>query len=598
MTSIAKFVLGVCLPLAAPLFFNTGNAFSSSVVLAEGIHAISSFLGRQTSHHSGHRGRNRDYGTVSSDTHGWSSHHKKRHYRRWRRHNRGYSHGTHDHYDDYTGHSDSWRHRKRHRRHRRHWHPPVVDTAPGHSDPGRPYVPPPRSESELDPYPVQPSRPAPGNTTLGNPVPVVTTTPPGRKVVKPAQRTKRRGHRKAQRKPANVKTVSSTPSRAPYNPVDPLSPKNYVPNQVVIAAPYTNGRTDFYKVLSRKGYKLLSVSNYPNLDLAVSVYKVPKKYSVPKAIKRVRNMYPDITVDANHLYRLGGTETDGTTAVSPNKKELIAWGPVPGQCGKGLKIGLLDTEVEEKHSAFNGKQIVHKSFLPGGTTPAPKTHATAITSIWVANKTGLAPSARIYVASVFVRENKQVVNTRTKWLLSGLEWLIQNKVDVINLSFGGPVNKVFAKAISNAQSKGIVFVASAGNNGPGADPVYPAAHKNVIAVTAIDSKLQVYKQANQGDYIDFSAPGVNIRVAKPGEGEKVVSGTSFAAPYVAAAVALLKLRNQAGLQQKLKYLQTNSRDLGVKGKDKSYGWGLIQVKNACSTKPAVVAKTDKNPAAK
>ena len=310
-------------------------------------------------------------------------------------------------------------------------------------------------------------------------------------------------------------------------------PVRFMEKQVMIAMDMSSDMKKLNADLAAKGYQLKSSKKYKAIDIALNIYTVPDQTDVKQAVGSLRSRYPNFTIDANHLYDLHDGETG-------KQKKILQWGKVTKACGKGLKIGLLDTSLQSNHAMFAGREITSKSFLPPGEKPAPKFHATAITSIWISEKTGLAPSAEVYVASVFRRENKKQINTSTEWLLSGLSWLAEQEVDVVNLSFGGPANKVFEKAIANVQKKGVIFVASAGNNGPTAPPVFPAAYKDVIAVTAVDSKLKLYNKANNGDYIDFAAPGVNILVAKPGNGKKIVSGTSYAAPYVAAAVAILK----------------------------------------------------------
>jgi subtilisin family serine protease len=68
-----------------------------------------------------------------------------------------------------------------------------------------------------------------------------------------------------------------------------------------------------------------------------------------------------------------------------------------------------------------------------------------------------------------------------------------------------------------------------GNGGKEA-PAYPAAHPDVIAVTAIDADARIYKKANRGEYIDLAAPGVDVWAAKAGGGGSYRSGTSFAVP--------------------------------------------------------------------
>ena len=83
----------------------------------------------------------------------------------------------------------------------------------------------------------------------------------------------------------------------------------------------------------------------------------------------------------------------------------------------------------------------------------------------------------------------------------------------------------------------MIVVAAVGNDGPSARPLYPAAFEPVVAVTAVDRRKNIYRWANQGPQVDFAAWGVStpVALAKGGYGEE--SGTSFAAPIVAAAIA-------------------------------------------------------------
>lgn len=127
--------------------------------------------------------------------------------------------------------------------------------------------------------------------------------------------------------------------------------------------------------------------------------------------------------------------------------------------------------------------------------------------------------------------------------------------EVINLSLGWPerVNTdEVVEAIKEAQRHGIIVVAAAGNNN-NAEPVYPCAMKNVICVgaTRIDGSIAPY--SNYGGQVDLVAPGDNIASTIPTvlksensiKGYELRSGTSQAAPYISALVAVLKSKNQA-----------------------------------------------------
>jgi subtilisin family serine protease len=93
-------------------------------------------------------------------------------------------------------------------------------------------------------------------------------------------------------------------------------------------------------------------------------------------------------------------------------------------------------------------------------------------------------------------------------------------------------------ALNYATSKNVVLVASAGNENTNA-PQYPAAYPNVIAVAATDLTDGKAAFSNYGPNVFASAPGVNIVAPYPSNHYAVVSGTSFAAPSVAALAALI-----------------------------------------------------------
>ena len=144
-------------------------------------------------------------------------------------------------------------------------------------------------------------------------------------------------------------------------------------------------------------------------------------------------------------------------------------------------------------------------------------HGTAIAALLVGRRgsqtPGLLPDAKIVAVDAFYRDGGTADRTDVMSLVAGVEALVERGVQVMNLSLSGPPNEVLQKAIEAAQAKGIVVVAAAGNNGPGAEPSYPAAYPGVIAVTAVDQNLNVYRRATQGAYVDLAAPGVNIWTA-------------------------------------------------------------------------------------
>lgn len=96
----------------------------------------------------------------------------------------------------------------------------------------------------------------------------------------------------------------------------------------------------------------------------------------------------------------------------------------------------------------------------------------------------------------------------------------------------------------------------------------------MIAVTAVDRRNRVYRYANQGNYITVAAHGVDEPAASSRGGIIRFSGTSFATPHVSAWMARCQTRRTA--QSCARRLRRSAQDLGAKGYDVVYGYGLIQ----------------------
>jgi subtilisin family serine protease len=166
-------------------------------------------------------------------------------------------------------------------------------------------------------------------------------------------------------------------------------------------------------------------------------------------------------------------------------------------------------------------------------------------------------------------------------VLRALSWLDGQKVDVVNMSFSGPANELIEGAIAAMAERGIIFVAAAGNHGAGAPASYPAAYKQVIAVTAVTRNKQSYRHANRGDYVDVSAPGVEVWTALPGGTQGYRTGTSFATPFVTSLIAAMPAARQGAKSKEDVLARITFEDLGEPGRDPVYGEGLPVAPKSC-----------------
>ncbi len=313
------------------------------------------------------------------------------------------------------------------------------------------------------------------------------------------------------------------------------------------------------------------------LGLVVSVFRVPAGTRPLQLVRQLRAQSPELWIDLNHRLTLQGGEE-----ARRYPQRMLAWPQATLDCGRGVRIGLVDGPLPENHPLLAAAAIERQSFVTHGVTPAPSDHALAIAAILVGGEgRGLTPAAALYVAEVMRQRDEDHVDTSVDRLLQGLDWLAGKPVDLINLSLGGPYNLILDAAIQRLQALGILVVAAAGNQGPAGPPVYPAATPGVIAVTAIDADRRRYREANQGDYIAFAAPGVDLWVPV-GNGDAYLSGTSYATPYVTALLAVLRQQGpQAAWEAHLQTLIDTAEDLGAPGRDREFGYGLPRAQRSC-----------------
>ncbi len=354
------------------------------------------------------------------------------------------------------------------------------------------------------------------------------------------------------------------------------------PDELLVANP----PSDFTDILRQLNFTLIERFTFQGLAFQVARVKVAPGMALPAARAALAGRMPGVLIDYNHRFD-DSAGPDVPSKVTSYAQEAIGWHDVPASCGKGLKIGMIDSSVDESHPVFRGRDLEFRTFHSPNRQPGSDDHGTAIAALLVGRPGlnglgGLLPGATLKAANMFEKSESGFEVGNAVAMLRALDWLVREKVAVINMSVAGNKNLMVERGIRKATEAGVVIVAAAGNWGRDDMPAYPAAFEQVIGVTAVDAEDGIYEKANRGNYIKFAAPGVTMMTAAPGGGSRQQSGTSFAVPFLTAIVGLA-IKNGEGSSSATveKAITRVSLDLGPKGKDPTFGWGLPQMQPKC-----------------
>ena len=333
---------------------------------------------------------------------------------------------------------------------------------------------------------------------------------------------------------------------------------------------------DVFEQLEEEGYLFDRVSELDGLGFLLAEVAAPASFDLSATRAGIYEVIGGdrADVDLNHLYTAGVPDASDADIAGVAPRELLT---LPTDLSDlSLRIGIVDSSVDKGHSALSTASITTRRFVDNDTPP--NFHGTAIASIIASNDPsalGLAPRAELFAAEVFDQTEEQGEFASTVSLIKALNWLVTQEVSVINISLAGPPNRLLETALTRVRERGVLAIAAAGNGGPMAQPMYPAAYPEVVAVTATDNRGRAFRLANRGEYVDIAAPGVNIRHAQAGGGYAASSGTSYAVPFVAVAAArLLQLNSEPAAM--LDALYASAVDVGAPGRDQIYGYGQLQ----------------------
>lgn len=250
--------------------------------------------------------------------------------------------------------------------------------------------------------------------------------------------------------------------------------------------------------------------------------------------------------------------------------------------GEGIKVGIIDTGIDLTHPDLKGNIKETYSVVDGISADDDNGHGTHVAGIIAAldndiGVVGVAPKAEIYSVKAFDKMGRGSVSD----IIDALNWCVEHRVHVINMSFGiGTNSRALKRAIGAAHRHKIIMVAAAGNSGARDSVIYPAKYPEVIAVAASDSKDQAADFSSRGPEVNIIAPGVDVSSTYINEEYKNLSGTSMACPHVVGACALLMSISGTKAESVKKAILSTAKDIGLP--EETQGVGLVNVSAAVS----------------
>ena len=223
-----------------------------------------------------------------------------------------------------------------------------------------------------------------------------------------------------------------------------------------------------------------------------------------------------------------------------------------GRYGEGVKVAIIDTGCDISHPDLKDRIIDVRNFTDDdkgaiNNVTDYATHGTATASVIASSGKiiGVAPKCNLLILKALTRTGGKI-----SWVTEAIKYATQQNVDIINMSLGCPQpNAEMYEAIKRAIAKDICVVCACGNNGdnnPNTNELnYPASFNECVSVGSVRYSKGTSRFSASNNEVDLVAfgegyNGRGILTCYPNNLYKEQKGTSFSAPFVSGALALLK----------------------------------------------------------
>ncbi|WP_127597741.1 S8 family serine peptidase [Nitratireductor alexandrii] len=402
----------------------------------------------------------------------------------------------------------------------------------------------------------------------------------------PAKTTRKKATtpRSATRKPTRRKTRARVPSETAPSGSPPTGETRFVADEVIVRYRLAAAQPAMDALVRRLNLRHIEGRTFALAGITVHRYAIVGGSPVTTVIAALEADPTVVYAQPNYLYELAqaAAAASGGPQYALTKMAIEAAQAVT--TGKDVPVAVIDSAIDVAHPELEAASVETADVT--GNAPEPHQHGSTIAALIASRGTlrGIAPDVRMLgIAAFDVDRASGTVNSSSWRVAAAIDHAYEWGARLVNMSFAGPKDPLIARSVAGMGRRGMIAVAAAGNAGPEAPPLYPAAYAGVIAVTATDRDDAVFAKANRGDYVALAAPGVEILGIAPGGRYVVSSGTSLAAAHVSGLAALLLGRAKSlSAKALLDALAASSHDLGDPGVDPVYGAGLPDAGSAIS----------------
>jgi len=252
--------------------------------------------------------------------------------------------------------------------------------------------------------------------------------------------------------------------------------------------------------------------------------------------------------------------------------------------GTNAVVAICDSGVDPTQPDLVGKLLPGYNFYANNTDTSDQFgHGTGVAGAAAAQGNngigvaGVAWNALILPLKISAPDGSATYSA----IANAFTYAVDHGARVINISYGGSSStSTLDSAVNYVWTHNGVIFASAGNAGTSA-PQYPAACKNVVAVSATGYDDDFQTWSSYGSDVSLCAPGIGIWTTKNDGTYNAVSGTSFSSPVAAGCAALLLGYNpQLTNSDIVNLLESNADDLGAAGYDIYFGYGRVNAYRA------------------